>query len=109
MFSVLLSGDGMALRNGMYGYTVHSEGTYWNEFWQIFGQVFDQVFDQVFGQGFDQKYSVQFYWDGEIQCTVLLGQKIQGNNWKWKQHLRNIDKILCTKLKLVLLTETSGL
>ena len=24
-----------------------------------------------------RKYSVQFYWDGEIQCTVLLGQKIQ--------------------------------
>ena len=22
-----------------------------------------------------EKYSVQFYWDGEIQCTVLLGQR----------------------------------
>ena len=51
-------------------------------FGQIFGQVFDQVFDQVFGQGFDQvlgegkyhKYSVQNYWDGKIQCTVLLGR-----------------------------------
>ena len=55
--------------------------------YHIFGQVFDlifgQVFDQVFDQGFDQvpgegkkhKYSVQYYWDGKIQCTVLLGRK----------------------------------
>ena len=40
--------------------------------------IFDQIFDQVFDQGFGiRKYSVQFHWDGEIQCTVLLGQKIQ--------------------------------
>ena len=31
-----------------------------------------RVFDQGFG---DRKYSVQYYWDGEIQCTVLPGQK----------------------------------
>ena len=52
-------------------------------FGQVFDQIFGQVFDQVFGQGFDQvlgegknhKYSVQYYWDGKIQCTVLLGRK----------------------------------
>ena len=51
-------------------------------FGQIFDQIFGQVFDQVFGQGFDQvlgegknhEYSVQYYWDGKIQCTVLLGR-----------------------------------
>ena len=45
--------------------------------------IFGQGFDQIFGQGFDQglgegknhKYSVQYYWDGKIQCTVLLGRK----------------------------------
>ena len=43
-----------------------------------FDQIFDQIFDQVFDQGFGiRKYSLQFYRDGEIQCTVLLGQKIQ--------------------------------
>ena len=42
---------------------------------QIFGQVFDQGFDQVLGQVFDHKYSVQYYWGGKIQCTVLLGRK----------------------------------
>ena len=62
-------------------------GKFGQIFHQIFGQVFDQifgqVFDQVFGQGFDQvlgegknhKYSVQYYRDGKIQCTVLLGRK----------------------------------
>ena len=44
-------------------------------FGQIFDQIFGQVFDQVFGQGFDHKYSVQYYRDGKIQCTVLLGRK----------------------------------
>ena len=52
-------------------------------FGQVFDQIFGQVFDQVFGQGFDQvlgegkyhKYSVQYYRDGKIQCTVLLGRK----------------------------------
>ena len=39
---------------------------------QIFDQIFDQIVDQIFDQVFDQvlgirKYSVQFYWDGEIQ------------------------------------------
>ena len=32
---------------------------------------------RVFGQGFgDRKYSVQYYQDRDIQCRVLLGQKI---------------------------------
>ena len=61
---------------------------YWNElcqivgqiFGQIFDQIFDQVFDQIFGQVFDQgsktpQFAVQFYWDGEIQRSVLLGQE----------------------------------
>ena len=42
---------------------------------QIFGQIFDQIFGQVFGQVFGPEYSVQYYRDGEIQCTVLLGRK----------------------------------
>ena len=43
---------------------------------QVFDQIFGQVFDQGFDQGFwSQKYSVQFYWDGELQCTFLLGRK----------------------------------
>ena len=41
---------------------------------QVLGQIWDQIWGQVWGI---RKYSVQFYWDGEIQCTVLLGQKIQ--------------------------------
>ena len=45
------------------------------EFPQIFGQIFDQIFGQVFGQVFGPEYSVQYYWGGEIQCTVLLGRK----------------------------------
>ena len=64
---------------------------FWPDFDQIFDQIFGQVFDQIFGQGFDQvfgqgfdqvlgegknhQYSVQYYWDGKIQCTVLLGRK----------------------------------
>ena len=45
---------------------------------QVLGQILDHIFDQVFDQGFGiRKYSVQFYRDGELQCTVLLGQKIQ--------------------------------
>ncbi len=48
-------------------------------FWQSFGQVFDQGlgqgFDQVLGEGKIPKYSVQYYWDGKIQCAVLLGRK----------------------------------
>ena len=45
-------------------------------FGQIFGQIFDQIFGQVFDQGFlAPKYSVQYYWDGQIQCTVLPGQR----------------------------------
>ena len=53
---------------------------FWSDFDQIFDQIFGQVFDQVFDQGFDQgfwspKYSVQFYWDGEIQCTFLPGPR----------------------------------
>ena len=46
---------------------------------QNFGQNFDQIFDQIFGQVFDQgflapKYSVQYYWEAEIQCTVPPGE-----------------------------------
>ena len=42
------------------------------------GQIFDQFFGQVFDQGFlpPKKYTVQYYWDGEIQCTVLPGLNI---------------------------------
>ena len=55
---------------------------FFRNFDKIFGQIFDQVFgqvlDQVFGQGLGEgkprKYSVQYYWDGKIQCTVLPGQ-----------------------------------
>ena len=54
----------------------------------MFDQIFDKIFDQVltrvlgsentvYSSTGTEKYSVQFYWDGEIQCTVLLGQKIQ--------------------------------
>ena len=43
---------------------------------QVLAQILDQIFDQVLDQGFwSRKDSVQFHWDGEIQCTVLLGQK----------------------------------
>ena len=60
---------------------------FWENFDQIFDQIFGQVFDQIFGQVLDQvfcqglgerkhhKYSVQYYRDGKIQCTVLLGRK----------------------------------
>ena len=41
----------------------------------FFGQIVDQIFGLVFGQGFDHRYSVQYYRDGKIQCTVLLGRK----------------------------------
>ena len=66
-------------------------------FVQIFEQIFGQVFDQVFGQGFDQvlgegknhKYSVQYYRDGKIQCTVLLGRK------------NLLHRIFSTKKKLI--------
>ena len=37
---------------------------------------FLKKFDQIFGQVFGPEYSVQYYRDGEIQCTVLLGRKI---------------------------------
>ena len=42
-------------------------------FGQNFGQIFDQIFGQVFDQGFlDRKYSVQFYWDREIQYNNTI-------------------------------------
>ena len=47
---------------------------FWPDFDQISGQVVDQIFGNVFDQGFEQgfwcqKYSVRFYWGGEMQCT----------------------------------------
>ena len=42
-----------------------------------FGQIVDQIFGQVFGQVFDQGFG-----DPEIQCTVLLVQKIHEKNKK---------------------------
>ena len=35
----------------------------------------DDIFDQIFGQVLEQKCSVQHYWDGDAQETVLLGRK----------------------------------
>ena len=76
---------------------------FWLDFDQIFDQIFGQVFDQiffglVFDQGFDQgfwspKYSVQFYWDGEIQCTFLPGPK----NTVLQFYQDHVLKILCIK------------
>ena len=65
---------------------------------QIFGQFFDQIFVQVFDQGFDQdfgspKYSVQFYWNGEIQCTFLQGRKLT----VLQLHQDHVSKIPCIK------------
>ena len=50
---------------------------FWPGFGQIVGQIFGQIFDQMFGQIFDQgfldrKYSVQFYWDREIQYDSTI-------------------------------------
>ena len=62
-------------------------------FEQIFGQVFDQIFDQGFDQGFwSPKYSVQFYWDREIQCTFLRGRKNTVLQFYWH------GEIQCTGL-----------
>ena len=41
----------------------------------FFCQIFGQGFDQVLGEGKNHRYSVQYYRDGKIQCTVLLGRK----------------------------------
>ncbi len=43
---------------------------------RVVDQVFGQGFDQVLGEGKKRKYSVQYYWDGNIQCTVPVGLKI---------------------------------
>ena len=40
-------------------------------FYHLFGQIFGQI---------DQKYNVQLYWDREIPCTGLLGQKMIGKD-----------------------------
>ena len=45
----------------------------------IFGQIFGGLFGQMFGHAFGriflgQNIHVQFYWGGEIQCTVVPGQ-----------------------------------
>ena len=42
---------------------------------RFFYQVFGQGFDQVLGEGKHHKYSVQYYWDGKMQCKVLLRRK----------------------------------
>ena len=45
------------------------------DFWRTWTR-FLAYLDQIFGPDFDQDlYSVQFYWDGEIQCTVPQGQR----------------------------------
>ena len=50
---------------------------FWPDFWPRFlarflSRFLAGVLTRVFGP---PKYSVQYYWDGEIQCTVLLGQR----------------------------------
>ena len=51
---------------------------FWEDFsqgYQIFGQIFGHIFRHVCDHGFlVPKYNVQYYYDGEIQCTVLPGQ-----------------------------------
>ena len=43
---------------------------------RIFGPILDQMFDQGFGQVvWTREYNVQYYWDGEIQCTGLQGRE----------------------------------
>ena len=36
---------------------------------------FGQFFDQILARFFVQKYRAQFFWDGEVQCVVLLGRR----------------------------------
>ena len=74
------------------GFLIH--GRHARFFGQIFDQIFGQMFDQVFDQGFwIRKYSVQVYWDGEIQCTGLPGQKNTEIQEKPKTNLEKFRKI----------------
>ena len=52
-------------------------GEFFRDFWprllaRFLTRFLAGVLTRVFGP---QKYSVQYYWDGEIQCTVLPGQR----------------------------------
>ena len=62
------------------------------DFWRTWTR-FLAYLDQIFGPDFDQDlYSVQFYWDGEIQCTVPQGRRT------YKTYQKPIKTLLCIRV-----------
>ena len=46
-----------------------------SDFWRTLTRCLAYL-DQIFGPDFEQDlYSAQFYWDGEMQCTVPQGRR----------------------------------